>query len=187
MTQALHSDHDLARHLPMLAAQQPSLSRHARDGWKPAEPYPMSERVRAHFRALIGIMLPPPPAPQTPDIIDRVELYVRRFMSHMHPLAARGLWLSIVLLDWSPLFLFRSFRRLHQLERERAGAILCWIGESRNNLLRSLVVGVRALVMSGYFDQDEVHRAIHYAPVPFIKARLSLRQRLLGPVQAMAR
>jgi hypothetical protein len=41
--------------------------------------------------------------------------------------------------------------------------------------------------MSAYFDQDEVHRALHYAPVPFIKARVSLRQRLLGPAHAMAR
>jgi hypothetical protein len=187
MTQALHSQPDSARHLPMLAAKQPSLARHASDGWKPAEPYPMSERVRAHFRALIGVLLPPPPAPQAPDIVDRVELYVRRFMSHMHPLAARGLWLSIVLLDWAPRFLLRSVRRLHKLERARAGALLSKMAESRNALLRSLVISVRALVMSAYFDQDEVHRALHYAPVPFIKARVSLRQRLLGPAHAMAR
>ncbi len=165
----------------------PTLSRHPHDGWKPADPYRMSERVRARFRALIAILLPPPPAPQLPDMIDRVELYVRRFMSHMHPLAARGMWLSIILIDWAPRLLLRSFKRLHRIDRHEASAILREMGESPNNLWRSLIVSVRALVLSAYFDQDEVHRAIHYSPVPFIKDRLKLRRRLLRPAAALAR
>jgi hypothetical protein len=147
----------------------------------------MSERVRARFRALIAILLPPPPAPQLPDMIDRVELYVRRFMSHMHPIAARGMWLSIVVLDWAPRLLFKSFRRLHRIDRKEANAILRQMGESSNAIWRSLLLGVRALVLSAYFDQDEVHRAIHYSPVPFMRNRLKLRRRLLRPAAAITR
>jgi hypothetical protein len=143
----------------------------------------MSERVRARFRALIAILLPPPPAPQLPDMVDRVELYVRRFMAHMHPLAARGMWLSIVLIDWAPRLLFKSVRRLSRIDRREASAILGQMASSSNNLWRSLIVSVRALVLSAYFDQDEVHRAIHYRPVPFIRDRLKLRRRLLRPAE----
>jgi hypothetical protein len=38
------------------------------------------------------------------------------------------------------------------------------------------------MVLSVYFDQSEVHAAMRYAPVPFIKSRLDARSRLLGPV-----
>jgi hypothetical protein len=183
----LHSHSADPRRLVVLGRQDAALMREPKDGWKPAEPYPMSERVREYFRALIRILLPPPPAPQAPDIVDRVEIYVRRFMAHMHPLAARGMWLSIVLLAWAPIFLVRSFRRLHHMQRERASALLGELAESKHNLVRSLVISVRALVMSGYFDQDEVHRAIHYSPVPFIKQRLKLRQSLLRPAHAVVR
>ena len=192
MTLALPSSQAPRRRLPMLGKRDSEgsgreLSRHPKDGWRPAEPYRMSERVRRRFRALIAVMLPPPPAPQIPDIVDRVELYVRRFMAHMHPIAARGMWLAIVLLDWAPRLLLRSFRRLHELDRERASQLLASMVSGSSSLLRTPVISVRALVLSAYFDQDEVHRAMRYAPVPFIKDRLKLRQRLLRPAEALAR
>ncbi len=180
MIAELVSSHDAPKRLPVL-------SRHPKDGWRPASPYPMSAAVAAGFRALIRVLLPPPPAPQTPDIVDRVELYVRRFMAHMHPLEARGMWLFIVLLDWAPLWTFRSFRRLRKLDPERAGEILTKIASSRRNFVRSIVISVRALVLSAYFDQDEVHRALGYSPVPFIKERVKLRRQLLRPAHALAR
>lgn len=147
----------------------------------------MSARVRERFRALICVLLPPPPAPQLPDIVDRVELYVRRFMAHMHPLAARGMWLAIVLLDWAPRLLLRSVRRLHQLDRDSASRILTSMVSGGSSLLRTPVISVRALVLSAYFDQDEVHQAIRYAPVPFIRDRMQLRERLLQRTEAVAR
>jgi hypothetical protein len=180
MTPELVTKGDRRNRLPVLA-------RHPKDGWRPADPYQMSERVREGLRALVRVLVPPPPAPQTADIVDRCELYVRRFMAHMHPLAARGMWLCIVLLDWAPRLMFASLRRLRNLDRERASAILNRMAESRHNLVRSILLGVRALVLSAYFDQDEVHRALHYSPVPFIRQRVKLRQRLLRPAPAIAR
>ena len=192
MTLALPSSHVPRRRLPMLGkpeneGSERELARHPEDGWHPADPYRMSERVRRRFRALIAVMLPPPPAPQIPDIVDRVELYVRSFMAHMHPIAARGMWLAIVLLDWAPRLLFRSFRRLHELDRERASRLLAGMVSGGSSLLRTPVISVRALVLSAYFDQDEVHQAMRYAPVPFIKDRVKLRQKLLQPAEAVAR
>jgi hypothetical protein len=162
------------------AESEPQLSRHPGDGFQLAPPYPMSERVRSKFRALIRVLLPPAPAPHTPDMIDRVELYVRRFMAHMPALAARGMWLAIVVLDWAPRLLFVSLRRLCKLDREQANRVLTKMAESSSSLLRTPIVGVRALVLSAYFDQDEVHRALHYRPVPFLRGRIALRRQLLA-------
>ncbi|MNC92104.1 hypothetical protein D3C83_84730 [compost metagenome] len=49
----------------------------------------------------------------------------------------------------------------------------------RYAFLRTLVVAVRGLVLSAYFDQDEAHKALGYAPIPFIRERIQRRQLLL--------
>jgi hypothetical protein len=47
-------------------------------------------------------------------------------------------------------------------------------------VLRTLVLAVRGVILSAYFDQNEVHRAIGYSPLPFLTRRMALRRRLLG-------
>jgi hypothetical protein len=169
------------RALPLLRGV---LRRHPDDGWTLADPYPMRGRVRRSFRAIIRAVCPPAPAPISPEIIDRVELHVRRFMRYMHPIAARGLWLVILMLDWAPRLLFRSVKRLCNLDREQAAQIITTVVHSRFNVLRTMMVGVRGVILSAYFDQDEVHRALGYAPIPFLTGRIRLRNQLLGPSRA---
>ena len=160
------------------------LARHPDDGWQSADPYPMGRRVRRSLDAIVRAVCPPAPAPATPELLERVQLYVLSFMRYMHPLSARGLWLAILFLDWSPRFLFESRHRLHRLDRERAAGVLTRLQHSRLALLRTLLVAVRGLILSGYFDQDEVHQALDYSPIPFIRERQELRLRLLHPAPA---
>ena len=161
------------------------LARHPDDGWLLADPYPMSEFTRRALRGAIHAICPPPPAPYSPELVEKVELYVRRFMRYMHPLAAYGLWLSFLLLDFLPLLLLKG-SRLQKLEREPASRFLTWLSHSRLGILRLLCTGMRGAILSGYFDQDEVHKVLGYAPIPFISERTALRQaRLLqAPVEA---
>jgi hypothetical protein len=166
--------------LPVEQSSAP-LARHPDDAWRLADPYPMGEAARRAFRGLIRAVCPPAPAPASPEIFDRVELYVRRFMRYMHPVAARGLWLAILLVDWAPRLLFLSWQRLQGLDRERAARILTKLVHSRFNVLRTVLVGVRGAILSAYFDQDEVHRALGYKPIPFLRDRLLLRRQLLRP------
>jgi hypothetical protein len=111
-------------HADSLLRRPPRLKRHPDDGWKLADPYPMSTRLLVRFRALIQAICPPPPAPWSPEIARRVELYVRSFMRYMHPIVAFAMCLSIAVLDWAPRLLFISTRRLHRLAL-RLGSACC--------------------------------------------------------------
>jgi hypothetical protein len=101
-------------------------------------------------------------------------------MRYMHPLAAWGFCLCLGLLDWAPRLLLVSARRLHALGRQRASRLLSEMVGGRFAFLRTLVVAVRGLVLSAYFDQDEVHAAIGYAPLPFLRERVERRKALLA-------
>jgi hypothetical protein len=169
------------RALPLQRDPRP-LARHPDDGWLLAEPYPMSASVRSALRAVILAICPPAPAPDSPAIVDEVELYVRRFMRYMHPLAARGLWLTFIVLDWLPRLMLKSVKRLRGLERAEAARLLAVVVKSRFAMLRMLCIGVRGAILSGYFDQDEVHRALGYSPIPFLTEKTALRRaRLEAP------
>jgi hypothetical protein len=102
----------------------------------------------------------------------------------MHPSVSRGLVLGLVVLDWLAVLTVRS--RLHRASSAAARAALAKWSSSRVALLRLLVMGLRSLVQSVYFDQDEVHAAIGYAPVPFQRRRIELRRSLLAPARNAA-
>jgi hypothetical protein len=53
------------------------------------------------------------------------------------------------------------------------------LGTSKVQLFRTLLIGMRGAILSAYFDQDEVHRALNYSPRPFITERVELRTKLL--------
>jgi hypothetical protein len=100
-------------------------------------------------------------------------------MSYMHPLAAFGLMLAFVLMDWSPRLLLRSRHRLQGLGRSEGARILEALVRSRLELFRSAVIAARGAILSAYFDQHEVHEALGYAPVPFLRERVARRAQLL--------
>ncbi|MBW2253157.1 MAG: hypothetical protein JRI25_01005 [Deltaproteobacteria bacterium] len=157
------------------------LARNPDDGWVLAEPWPMGEGTRRAFHGLMRAMLPPPPAPEVP--LERMELQIRCLLRYFHPLIARGFALGVRLLDWSPVWRFRSFKRVQKLPREEGCALLERLAHSRNGPLAQLAVAVRSSVLSAYFDQDEVIEALGYTPVPFITERTARRDQIVAEEQ----
>jgi hypothetical protein len=167
-----------------LAEVGPSLERHPNDGFRLADPYPLGAAALRTLRALVLALCPPAPAPHSADLMNRVELGARRLLRYMHPVVARTLALGLALLDWLPLLTLTSGLRLHRLDGARARKLLGKWARSPFRLLRLLIVGLRGLVLCVYFDQSEVHAAMRYAPVPFLKSRLAKRALLLNPTAA---
>lgn len=158
----------------------PIISRHPNDGWVLADPYPMSGPTRRALRGLIRVLCPPAPGPTLPDLEDRIEIHVRRMLQYMVPIVALGFVLGLYLLDFAPLWRFRAASRIQKLEREQAESVLTEMGESRSPFIRMLILGVRGLVLSTFYDQDEAHAAMDFHPIPFIENRIELRERILA-------
>jgi hypothetical protein len=157
-----------------------SLERHPRDGWTMAEPYPLGESTRAVLRALIRVMCPPPPAPQLRDLENRIELQVRQNMQYFPPLVAWGFKMLLHVLDWSPIWRRTAWSRISRLDRGRAESVLNAIGASGSPFVRLLIMGVRSSILVAYYDQDEVHAALGYEVVKWMRARIDLRHRLIA-------
>jgi hypothetical protein len=155
------------------------LQRHPNDGWRLADPYPLGPRARAALYALIDALCPRGNAPRSQALMDRVEVGTRTLLRYMHPTVARALWFGLLLLDWLPVLTLKSPGRLHRLGPERASAFVNRWMKSRVKALRLLIMGIRSLVLSVYFDQTEVHEAMGYRPV-------ALRRSLLVPAHAAA-
>lgn len=179
---ALEESHVRKRRLPVRGPRAP-LTRHPDDGWTLARPYPLGTATRRAFIALIVAIIPAAPAPTAPDMVERVEMHVRRFLSYMPPLAGRAVWACILLLEWAPIFLLQSWHRMHALPPERVSALLTEMVSGRFSFMRNVVVAVRGLVLNAYFDQEEVHRAMGYEPIPFLRDRMERRRELLLPAE----
>jgi hypothetical protein len=54
------------------------------------------------------------------------------------------------------------------------------MSRSRSALIRTMIVGIRGITLSTFYDQDETHRAMGYVPLPFLSERIALRRRLLS-------
>ena len=105
---------------------------------------------------------------------------MRFYMCYMPRWMARGIWLALFLVEWSPLWLGQAARRLSGLPPRRRARVIARLAHSRFYPVRRLVMVLNSLFMSAYFDSVRVHRALRYAPVPFIKDRIALRRELLG-------
>lgn len=162
----------------------PTFERHPDDDWIFADPFPMGSPARRAFRGLIRAICPPEPAPQLPDLEDRIEFQVRRHMRYMPRLVAFALRCSFRMVDNLPRFLFWTRRRLHRLSAEEARRHVGRLASSRFSPLRELISAVRGVVLSTYFDQDEVHAALNYTPREFVRGRIALRHRLLAGYRA---
>lgn len=173
-------------HLAVAQAGPELLARHPNDGWCLAEPYPLGPRARIALRGVIWALCPGGTAPRSPEVMHDVELGTRRFLRYMHPTVARALRFGLLLLDWLPVLTLRSRGRLHRLAPDKASAFIARWAKSRIKALRLLVMGVRSLVLSVYFDQTAVHRALKYEPVPFMRERIAFRRALLMPARAAA-
>ncbi|HIA05046.1 MAG TPA: hypothetical protein EYN06_06140 [Myxococcales bacterium] len=155
-----------------------SLERHPNDGWVMADPYPLNKNS---VRALHGVIRAICPLePNLPDLEGRMETHVRRSMRYMHPILALGLLIAIRLLDWAPFWRFKGITRLHKMDRLDASELLASLAHSRLTVLRTLLMGVRAIVNTGFYDQDEIHEHLDYHPQEWMRNRIELRDRLLS-------
>lgn len=169
-----------ARRYAQFGGGTPELARHPSDGWILADPFPLGAPARAAVRGLARVLCPPAPAPQLPDLEDRIERETRTLLRYMPLPVAWILRLVFRLVDQAPRLLLISRRRLHRLDIDRARAIVHRLAESRFGIVREIVGLPRSVVLSIYFDQDEVHQALGYAPIPFMRSRIALRRRLLS-------
>jgi hypothetical protein len=154
------------------------ISRHPNDGWPLADPLPLKKGLAKSFRALILALIPDAPAPQWDGMVDQVMTKVLQALRYMHPVTYHGFMWAVRLVDWAPIWRFRSFRRLRSMERARASLFLESLGHSRIALLRQLLMAVRSAVLAIYYDRDEVHKALDYNPVRFMEERVDLRHRM---------
>lgn len=158
--------------------------RHPKDDWIFADPIAMGPRSERALRSIICALLPPPPAPRPADIETRVAVHVRRMLAYMPPAVRLGFVLLTHLIDWSPLWRLQGLRPLHGLEPGKASRILQGLSTSRWLGLRLMMLAPKAVILSTYYDQDEVHAALDYAPRPFIRERVAQRETLLRQLSA---
>lgn len=159
-----------------------SLERAPRDGWPLAPPVQLSAWSDRALRGLISAMLPRDVdgAPAGEDVTREVAIGVRRTLRYMAPISRLGLVALLWLLDLAPIWRLRAPARLSGLAPDAGDQLLEELGHSRFAPIRTAVTAVRAAVMTTYFDLPEVHVALDYAPVPFMRERIALRQRLLA-------
>ena len=105
-------------------------------------------------------------------------------MRYLPPVMGLGLGPMMVVLDWSPLWRLRGLRPLHLWDRAEAAQHLQLLASSRFKPIRLMLMAARAAVLSVYYDQDEVHEAMGYDPLPFLQGRADLRRRLMDGEEA---
>ena len=162
--------------IPFISLKTGKGRRHPNDGWKLADPIPMTLMTRRALRGLIRALCPA--SPDMPGMIDRIEVHARRLMRYMNPLVARGMTLAMHILNWSPIWMGKNSRCLETLPREKGERHLNIFAESRIALFRLLLLGIRSIVLSIYFDQPEVHRKFDYEPGSFVRDQIKKRKAL---------
>ena len=98
----------------------------------------------------------------------------------MTPIVAFGFVLAVHLIDWAPIWRLRDTRRIQTLRGARAEELLMEMSASRLTLVRTMLLGIRGITLSTFYDQDETHRAMGFHPLPFVSDKIELRRRLLA-------
>ena len=160
----------------------PVRERHPSDGWSLAVPRAVSARMRRLLIALADAVLPD--RPRTASTLDSVTEHALVCLQYMPRSSALVFLMSMRLLNWLPLLRLRGIRPLTALDREAARKHLVAATQSRWLPVRLLMYGPLGLFMSSYFDQDCVHRALDYAPLPFIEERIRLRRKWLEEAES---
>ncbi len=160
------------------------LARHPRDGWVFAEPFPMTRGQVRKFHGLIRAMCPT--EPHVPDLEARIEDQVRRMMRYMQPFIAVGFMAALEVLDAAPLFMGK-WKRLQHLPQAEASEVIGRLADAPIGPLSDLVVAARAATIAPFYDLDEVIEHVGFRPVPFMRERVALRQRLVAGGAGAAR
>jgi hypothetical protein len=163
-----------------------TVERHPQDGWCLADPVPLSPASERALRSVVNALLPPPPAPRPVDIEARVERQVRCMIQYMPPALRLGFVLLMRVLAWSPVWRLHSLKKLSHLPNDEASRVLAGIALSRLMPLRLMMLAPKAITLSAYFDQDEVHAVLDYEPRAFIRERNQRRAELLTEESLLA-
>lgn len=155
------------------------VERHPQDGWCLADPAQLSRGSERAVRGVVWALLPPAPAPRPQDIEERVTRQVRCMMQYMPPALRLGFVVLMRALFWAPLWRLRGFGPLSRLSQREASKTLASVAQSRFFPLRLMMLAPKAIVLSAYFDQDEIHAALDYEPRAFIRERIERRAELL--------
>lgn len=153
----------------------PVRERHPSDGWSLALPKTVSVRMRRLLLCLADAILPD--RPRTDATLDAVTEHALVCLQYMPRSSALVVLIGMRALNWLPLLRLRGFRPLTAIGRDAARKHLIAATRSRWLPVRLLMYGPLGLFMSSYFDQDYVHRAIDYAPQPFVEERIELRRK----------
>ncbi len=167
------------------APRAPLVERHPQDGWCLADPVPLSRASERALQTVVWALLPPAPAPRPADIEARVARQVRRMMQYMPAALRLGFVLLLHALFWSPIWRFRALSRLSKLTHTEASYTLACVAQSRLMPLRLMMLAPKAIVLSAYFDQDEIHAALDYEPRAFIRERTERRMALLEELTSL--
>lgn len=172
-------------HAQITPSEPPRLvQRHPQDGWCLADPAPLSRASERALKSVVHALLPPAPAPRPSDIEARVARQVRCMMQYMPTPLRLGFVVLVRALAWAPIWRFHAPKRLSGIPQQEASRVLAGIAVSRLMPLRMMMLAPKAIVLSAYFDQDEVHAALDYEPRAFIRERSLRRNALLAEEDA---
>lgn len=135
----------------------------------------VSDGMQRLMRKLADCILPD--HPRGPDTLAEVTRHALVLLQYMPRSSARVFLWGMRVLNWCPLWRFRGLRPITALPVEPARRHLRGVTQSRWLPVRLLMYGPVGLLMSSYFDRDEVHQEIGYAPVPFLRDRIELRRK----------
>lgn len=155
----------------------PVRERHPSDGWSLALPRAVSARMHRVLLCLADAIVPD--RPRTESTLETVTEHALVSLQYMPRSSALVFLLGMQALNWLPLLRLRGVRPLTAIGRDAARRHLIAATKSRWLPVRLLMYGPLGLFMSSYFDQDYVHRALDYAPQPFVEERIQLRRKWL--------
>ncbi len=167
------------RRLTIATGEPGRAERHPDDGFPLADPRPFDPLTESVARAMIRAILPPPPAPRPEGIEDTILTHLRVMTQYMPFITGTGFFVLLHLLNFSPLWRGKKLATITRLDPEEASHILHDVASSKLLFVRMMMLAPKALIMSTYFDQDEIHEALRYDPKGFTKERIDFRKRLL--------
>jgi len=117
--------------------------------------------ARKTLRSLIEVIMPRSDEFH-PDLTDHILEYVDNYVGYFPPHLKIGFPLGLLLLEYGTLLFMGKLTGFSSLSlEEREDYVKGWIN-SRWQLRRELIRGVKALVMLGYYSHPEVMEHIGY-------------------------
>ncbi|MCU0694152.1 MAG: hypothetical protein MUF54_22395, partial [Polyangiaceae bacterium] len=79
------------------------LERHPNDGWELADPVRVDPFTERAIQGLVRAILPPSPAPRSPELDARVARHVRRMIAYTPVGVGLGILAVMHMVDWAPV------------------------------------------------------------------------------------